>query len=101
MRPIPGDVAWAQGQLPTPHGPLTVSWQVSGATTTVSVQGPDGTRGTVALPGASERVTVREGRTVLWDGQRGKTSSVDTADGRVTVALTGGNARTFTVVRAD
>ncbi|HEY3709825.1 MAG TPA: alpha-L-rhamnosidase C-terminal domain-containing protein, partial [Amycolatopsis sp.] len=26
VEPHPGPVAWARGQVPTPHGPITVSW---------------------------------------------------------------------------
>src|SRR6202012_3465142 len=28
VRPNPGSVTWARGQVPTPHGPLSVRWQV-------------------------------------------------------------------------
>ena len=33
VRPRPGPVAWARGQVPTPHGSLTVSWVTAAART--------------------------------------------------------------------
>ena len=27
IKPIPGDVEWAKGVVPTPNGPITVNWQ--------------------------------------------------------------------------
>ncbi len=58
--PHPGTVTRASGQLPTPHGPLMVSWQVGGSgegaergdgvSFTLTVLVPEGTSGQVALP---------------------------------------------------
>ncbi|MFD6532159.1 alpha-L-rhamnosidase C-terminal domain-containing protein [Streptomyces sp. NPDC060184] len=96
VRPHPGDVAWAQGQLPTPSGALTVSWQNSADGFTVTVKVPAGTRGSLALPGDAGRTVVREGRRVLWDGRRGADRSVRLAGGRVTLADLGPGVHTFT-----
>jgi hypothetical protein len=46
---------WAQGRMPTPHGPLDVRWSRRGRALTLDVRGPRGTTGTVDLPG--RRVT--------------------------------------------
>ena len=49
--PHPGTVRWAQGQLPTPHGALNVSWKFNGAHRfTLTVDAPAGTSGSVTLP---------------------------------------------------
>jgi hypothetical protein len=51
VQPHPGSVKWARGQLPTPHGPLKVSWVNGPRLFTLTVDAPGGTSGTVALPG--------------------------------------------------
>src|SRR5262249_14776778 len=51
VRPHPGSVTWAQGQVPTPHGPLTADWRNDeSGRFTLTVSGPRGTRGSVAVP---------------------------------------------------
>jgi len=52
VQPHPGTVRWARGQLPTPHGPLGVSWSTnsSGRNFTATVISPEGTTGNVAVP---------------------------------------------------
>ncbi|MZD05935.1 hypothetical protein GTW43_12680, partial [Streptomyces sp. SID5785] len=73
-----------------------VLWEQSGGRFSLTVKAPGGTRGTVALPGDSARVVVRQGRKVLWDGRRGASRDVRVTDGRVTVSV-GAGAHTFTV----
>ena len=51
VTPHPGSVSWARGQLPTPHGPLGVSWQQSNGGITLTVTAPPGTHGTIQLGG--------------------------------------------------
>ena len=73
-RPHPGSVTWARGQVPTPHGPLRVSWvqgggQGGGRAFTLAVTAPRGTSGDVAVPVGGTRVTVRvDGRAAWNDG---------------------------------
>ncbi|WNI21972.1 alpha-L-rhamnosidase C-terminal domain-containing protein [Streptomyces sp. ITFR-16] len=100
VRPHPGDVAWAQGQLPTPHGPLAVEWNTAGPGFTLTVRVPRGTRGSVALPGEPTRLLVRQGRRVLWDGRRPASQATRVEAGRVTVTLLGEGTHTFTAVPA-
>ncbi|MFE7170005.1 alpha-L-rhamnosidase C-terminal domain-containing protein [Streptomyces sp. NPDC057616] len=85
VRPNLGDIAWAQGQLPTPHGALRVSWQNSGSTFRLGVDVPKGTRATVALPGDGHRLTVRSHGRVVWDGRRAPAGGAGIVDGRVTL----------------
>jgi hypothetical protein len=54
-------VRWARGQLPTPHGPLQVSWTNGAHVFQLTVVAPGGTSGTVALPGG-RTVPVGSGR---------------------------------------
>lgn len=60
--PHPGPVHWARGQLPTPHGPLQVSWQRSRAGFTMTLAGPRGTSGSATVP------LTRPGARVFVDG---------------------------------
>ena len=66
VTPHPGSVSWARGQLPTPHGPLAVSWQQVNGSITLTVTAPPGTHGTIrlagytfAVGGGSHTMTVR------------------------------------------
>jgi len=71
VRPHPGSVAWARGELPTPHGPLAVEWSTrSGRAFTLTVTVPAGTTGTVSVPvrGPTDRVRL-DGR-LYGDGPR-------------------------------
>jgi len=69
VTPTPGDLHWAQGRVPTPHGAIAASWRRSGGTFTLTVDSPRGTTGRLAVPvRGKERVTL-DGRTV-WDGTR-------------------------------
>lgn len=70
VQPHPGEVKWARGQLPTPHGPLQVSWTHRGDAFLVTVDAPRDTSGTVTLPsgrvvylGSGRHTVVDTGRT--------------------------------------
>lgn len=68
------DVSWARGVVPTPYGPLGVSWRaLPGGEIEVVVDPPEGTAGTVGGPAAgSERVGFEGGRetTVRFVGKK-------------------------------
>lgn len=99
VRPNPGEVRWAQGRLPTPHGPLGVEWNQDGATFTLTVRVPRGSRGSVALPTDGRHVTVRSGQRTLWKDGRAYGPGVHGDARRVTVTgLTHGTHR-LTLVR--
>lgn len=68
VQPHPGDVQWARGQLPTPHGPLQVSWTHHGAAFLVTVDAPSGTSGTVTLP-SGRTVHLGSGRHTVVDAE--------------------------------
>ncbi|MCI3273628.1 alpha-L-rhamnosidase-related protein [Streptomyces cylindrosporus] len=98
VRPHPGDVAWAQGQLPTPHGPLRVAWENSGGTFHLTVVVPHGTRATIAVPGG-RHLTVRAGNRQVWDGRHGRDATVGVVDGRVTISELPPGTHDFTARR--
>lgn len=51
IEPHTGDVEWARGEVPTPHGPIKIQWKHEGARFILEITAPAGTSGTVALPG--------------------------------------------------
>jgi len=71
VQPHPGDLAWAQGQAPTPHGAVQVAWagQRGASQFSMSVTAPPGTSGTIAVPtyGAANPVVEVNGQ-VVWSG---------------------------------
>jgi alpha-L-rhamnosidase len=59
LAPHMADLSWACGAVPTPKGPIMVSWQQVDGTLSLSFEAPDGTSGRfVAPPGASEEARV-------------------------------------------
>jgi hypothetical protein len=75
VAPQPGNLAWAEGSVPTPHGALDVHWQrgVRGRGFTLAVNPPRGTSGEVAVPllGANRTIT-RDGKVVWFHGAVGR-----------------------------
>ena len=69
LEPHPGDLRWAQGRVPTPHGAIRVRWMQHRGRLAVHVAVPRGTRGTVVLPRGGTR-TVSAGRHLLTGGHR-------------------------------
>jgi hypothetical protein len=65
IQPQPGGLAWARGKVPTPGGPIEVSWSVADAEFALEVTLPQGCRGRVSLP--PEFVPAAE---VKLDGKR-------------------------------
>ncbi|MET9889026.1 alpha-L-rhamnosidase C-terminal domain-containing protein [Streptomyces sp. NPDC006465] len=101
VRPHPGGIAWAQGQLPTPQGPLEVRWENFAQAFELTVRVPAGTRGSVVFPMDSRDVTVRRGGRLLWDGRRASDSGVRVTDGRLTVSGLRAGTHSFSAVRHD
>jgi alpha-L-rhamnosidase len=71
VQPHPGDLTWAEGQAPTPHGAVQASWAGESGVNDFSMQvtAPAGTTGTIAVPtygDASPIVAV--GGAVVWSG---------------------------------
>jgi Bacterial alpha-L-rhamnosidase 6 hairpin glycosidase domain/Bacterial alpha-L-rhamnosidase C-terminal domain/F5/8 type C domain len=102
LRPHPGTVTWARGRLPTPHGPLQVSW-VQGrgpAAFTLAVTAPAGTSGDVAVPAGEGRAVVRVDGKVAWTGTGASTYRATREDGYVTLRGLPAGSHTVTVTGA-
>ena len=66
--PHPGDLAWSEGSVPTPHGPIDVSWRQGAAVASfrLTLDAPHGTSGSVWVPSTGpSHVISRDGR-VVW-----------------------------------
>jgi len=84
FKPMPGDVTWASGQVPTPSGALSVNWTVEasdGAAFEVDLGVPTGTVGNVSVPAGGSSVVYVDAVEV-WDA--------GTAVGNATVIYEGG-----------
>lgn len=70
VKPHPGDVEWARGDVPTPRGPLGVRWRAASkpAGFKLRVAAPKRTSGTVWLPVPAGR-TVRRDGVIVFDGR--------------------------------
>jgi len=69
IEPHPGDVTWAEGAVPTPHGAITASWSAEHNGFTLTVRAAGHTTGTVVVPElASPRQIAEDGHTVWRDG---------------------------------
>jgi alpha-L-rhamnosidase len=69
VQPHAGDLSWAQGQAPTPHGSLAVSWSErrGDGMFSMNVNAPAGTTGTIAIPaGSASRPVVVVNGHVVW-----------------------------------
>jgi hypothetical protein len=71
VAPRTADLQWAQGDVPTPAGPLAVRWRRDAdAAFTITVEAPAGTTGRVAIPLLGEpRAIAMDGDTVWRDGE--------------------------------
>jgi hypothetical protein len=99
VAPHPGSVTWARGQLPTPHGPLTVDWKRGSGDRqfTLDLTAPKGTSGVVDVPATGSQVTVRVDGKVAWDGTRAHAFQAALKDGRVTLHGIPAGSHTITV----
>jgi alpha-L-rhamnosidase len=69
VQPHPGDLAWAEGQAPTPNGAVAVSWagEAGDGQFAMTVTAPSGTTGTIAVPvGTASDPVVEVGGNVVW-----------------------------------
>ena len=90
IKPMPGDVQWAQGQVPTPNGEISVSWDNS-ASFSLSISTPTSSSGTVSVPVSSNSVPVYVNATQVWPATQPNPYSPQYADGYVALQAPGGS----------
>jgi alpha-L-rhamnosidase len=70
VEPQPGDLAWARGRVPTPHGPVAINW-ATGARFTLTIAVPPGTRGYAGVPATAATVDGLPAKPVTVPGYTG------------------------------
>jgi Bacterial alpha-L-rhamnosidase 6 hairpin glycosidase domain/Bacterial alpha-L-rhamnosidase C-terminal domain len=75
IKPHPGKLKWAEGQVPTPHGFIKLDWQHQDQDFTLHLQAPPESVGTVSLPTFGCSVKVWADERLVWDGARGSTGT--------------------------
>jgi alpha-L-rhamnosidase len=70
VQPQPGNLEWAEGQAPTPYGPITVKWGISSGQLVMEVSAPIGTSGTLAVPKSNGASTVMLNGKPVWQSGR-------------------------------
>lgn len=98
IAPQPGNLSWAQGQVPTPAGtPVVSRWRVGDNTSSfeLTMSAPKGTSGTVSIPElGSSRLIAEDGKIVWAGGAPAGDVSASEADGAVVFSNVSG-AHTF------
>jgi hypothetical protein len=68
--PHPGDLDWARGGVPTPHGDIVMSWQRTADTFDMSLVAPAETTARVGVPTFEQQTAVFVNGELAWDGSR-------------------------------
>jgi alpha-L-rhamnosidase len=98
VQPHPGSLTWAEGNVPTPSGTITVRWAQSPTSGAFSlrVSAPKGTAGNISVPVPTVGATV----TITVVGNANVLRSIQTASGATyqSINVTGGRAYHLNVV---
>lgn len=102
VQPHPGDLTWAEGSVPTPHGNIGVDWAGESGAHQFSMQvtAPSGTNGTIAVPtyGATNPIVEVNGATVWTNGTFTATAGISGASSDANyVYLTGVQPGTYII----
>jgi hypothetical protein len=68
VEPQVGDLRFAQGQAPTPHGPIVSRWRRGRGSFVLTAGGPRRTTGQVAVPLLGAARTIARDGVVVWNG---------------------------------
>jgi hypothetical protein len=100
IKPIPGDVSWARGVVPTPSGPISVSWNKNAeyGIFYLSASAPANTNGTVFVPVGNSSVPIYVDGQIVWDGMTSLAFGASQGgDGYASVEIQDGKTHTITV----
>jgi alpha-L-rhamnosidase len=94
VAPRPAGLTWAQGAVPTPHGPISVRWRRPGLHSMVmTVRSPSGAEGVVSIPISGVATTVARDGQVIWrDGAAVAGSGARHVGNRIEVVQRAGTA---------
>jgi hypothetical protein len=81
VEPKPGGLAWAEGRVPTPRGPIEVSWRAEDESFRLRVDAPDGTGLRISLPSAGTRDEVFVANAQVRTVRRHGRAEYDTSGG--------------------
>ena len=84
VAPQPGDLRFAQGQAPTPHGPLASRWRRGGRSFKLTVVAPKDTSGVVKVPLPPHARTIAMDGKVVHAKRRGGSARVKVGAGQHT-----------------
>jgi hypothetical protein len=68
--PHPGDLQWARGRVPTPHGAVNVDWQHQDDAFSMRVAVPEGTAARAGVPTFGSPSAIWVDGVMVWDGSR-------------------------------
>jgi hypothetical protein len=89
IAPVPVDLTWAKGSVPTPHGPIHVAWEKSADRFVIDVSLPKSVAGVVELPVSAAEFTKVEAKGL----------SVRQVNGRWVIDLPAGGSATITAAK--
>ena len=89
VKPFPQGLQWAQGRVPAGDGVISSRWELGDNVFRLTVEAPNATTGTVAVPTlGSTRVIYRDG-VMVWNGTAAVNGAVATATADGYVAFSG------------
>lgn len=67
--PHPGALSWSEGQVPTPHGPITVDWghETTQGRFVMKLQAPSSSTGTIGVPDFGRQSVIHVNGHQVWD----------------------------------
>jgi hypothetical protein len=98
--PRPGDVARAAGRVPTPHGPIELSWRSFAGGFSERVQVPEGTTARLAIPVNSPDALVLVNGEPAWQAGQSYVFAAHSDGGRIWLDLPPGDYTVLAVDRA-
>jgi len=93
----PANVTWAQGQVPTPYGHISVKWLKDESGFHMNVTTPKGTEATVSVPVRSPDDRASVNGATAWYRREGVMRDAAYSNGWVSIAVAGGFSYTFDV----
>ncbi|RDW80803.1 six-hairpin glycosidase-3 [Coleophoma crateriformis] len=93
VKPIPGDVTWARGQVPTPNGAISVDWTSANnyQKFRLAVSAPTASTGVMSVPVVDNSTSVYIDGQVAWSAMNAFMDNATYADGYVSVTVSGGD----------